>query len=329
MRFSIFNVPLQRRLQTLVTLYVVGNGFVVTLLAFYLLCQNRWPGVQYLMMGYMLWIFFIDNAPTKGGRPVRWYQNLSVWNYFRDYFPAKLIVTKKLNPKKKYVMCLHPHGIIGMSYWPTLFMGCENAKQRLGIDFRICTVSVSFLIPIWREIVMAFGFIDAGKNSFNYVLENGLSVCVVVGGAREALLAKPGKISLTLKRRKGFVKYALQHGASLVPVFSFGENDLYKTITFPEDSFGKNLQNKAMKLYGVSTPLCMGRGIFNLDLGILPHRTTCYTVVGEPLDLPCIKDPKSEDIEKWHKLYVDALISLYENHQSECGYEGIELGITE
>ena len=78
--------------------------------------------------------------------------------------------------------------------------------------------------------------------------KKGLSVCLVVGGAREALLASPGEINLTLKRRKGFVKYALQNGADLVPVFSFGENELFKTVKFPEESFVRKAQNYWMKV---------------------------------------------------------------------------------
>ena len=54
----------------------------------------------------------------------------------------------------------------------------------------------------------------------------GQVACLVVGGAPEALLAKPGKPEIILEPRKGFIKLALQLGTDLVPVFGFGENDM-------------------------------------------------------------------------------------------------------
>lgn len=54
----------------------------------------------------------------------------------------------------------------------------------------------------------------------------GSALTIVVGGAAESLSAHPGTADLTLKRRMGFIKLAIRQGADLVPVFSFGENDV-------------------------------------------------------------------------------------------------------
>ena len=39
---------------------------------------------------------------------------------------------------------------------------------------------------------------------------------------------EPGTFNVVLGRRKGFVRLALQTGSSLVPVVSFGENDMFQ-----------------------------------------------------------------------------------------------------
>jgi hypothetical protein len=59
------------------------------------------------------------------------------------------------------------------------------------------------------------GGCSANKESLEYLLSQpgtGKALCLLVGGAVEALDAIPNQMVLTLNRRKGFVKIALKHG---------------------------------------------------------------------------------------------------------------------
>ena len=59
------------------------------------------------------------------------------------------------------------------------------------------------------------GVCDVSKESIEWILTKqgkGNAVVIVVGGAEEALEARPGNYKLTLARRKGFVKMALRTG---------------------------------------------------------------------------------------------------------------------
>jgi len=65
------------------------------------------------------------------------------------------------------------------------------------------------------------------KSCINILAQGpGSAITIVVGGAAESLYAHPGTNDLTLKKRLGFIKVAIREGAQLVPVFSFGENDV-------------------------------------------------------------------------------------------------------
>ena len=81
---------------------------------------------------------------------------------------------------------------------------------------------------------MLHGVGSVSKQSCANVLSKGpgVAIAIVIGGATEALSAHPGTADLTLKRRFGFVKMAIKEGADLVPVFSFGENDVRLRTTF-------------------------------------------------------------------------------------------------
>jgi hypothetical protein len=64
-------------------------------------------------------------------------------------------------------------------------------------------------------VVVCVGLCDVSKESVKWVAGHktgGHGAVIVVGGAEEALEARPGKYRLTLKDRKGFIKLALQTG---------------------------------------------------------------------------------------------------------------------
>merc|ERR1711998_353659 len=83
-------------------------------------------------------------------------------------------------------------------------------------------------IPVLREICLALGCVDAGRKTASLCLDNGCSLSVVPGGEREQLMTQRGPVErLVLKERRGFVRLALSRGVPLVPVYCFGEAQLY------------------------------------------------------------------------------------------------------
>jgi len=63
--------------------------------------------------------------------------------------------------------------------------------------------------------------------------------------------------------------------ASLVPVFSFGENDLFHQIDNPDGSALRHFQVSFKKLVGFSPPVFYGPGICNC---FLPFRKPLHTI---------------------------------------------------
>ena len=101
---------------------------------------------------------------------------------------------------------------------------------------RTATLALNFFAPVWREYIMSLGLISASAASIASVLSRGGCVILVPGGAAEAMLSQPGDVyTLFLRKRRGYARLALEHGATLVPVFSFGENELYVRVTWGRD----------------------------------------------------------------------------------------------
>ena len=55
-------------------------------------------------------------------------------------------------------------------------------------------------------------------------------------------------MDLILKRRKGFVRVALQAGADLVPVLAFGENECYQRSQLVPGSLADRAQTATKKV---------------------------------------------------------------------------------
>jgi len=180
----------------------------------------------------------------------------------------------------------------------------------------------NFAIPFRREYYELLGIVDVSKESIEYLLkdaEPGMAVVIVPGGAAEALHARPGTFNLVLNNRKGFIRLALKHGADLVPVFSFGENELFDQVDNPEGSALRKFQMKFKAVTGFSPPLFHGRGIFNYNFGILPYRRPINTVVGKAIRVEKCENPTTEQVDQLHQQYTDALITLFDTHKMHYG----------
>ena len=94
----------------------------------------------------------------------------------------------------------------------------DNVKceiKNIGQTFFILTLAL-FKPPLLREVIMSTGMCNVSRESCEYILKEkgpGNSICIIVGGAPEALDAHSNQdYRLVVKPRKGFIKLALRTG---------------------------------------------------------------------------------------------------------------------
>lgn len=63
-----------------------------------------------------------------------------------------------------------------------------------------------------------------------------------------------------------------------MPVFSFGENELFNQVSNPQGSIIRRLQERLQRVMGLALPLFHARGVFQYNFGLLPFRRPIYTV---------------------------------------------------
>ncbi|RKP19118.1 2-acylglycerol O-acyltransferase 2-like protein [Rozella allomycis CSF55] len=250
---------------------------------------------------------------------------MALFNHARDYFPVSINIerAKELDPEKSYMIGYHPHGIIGIGCLVN-FMSEANNISSIYPDhnIRVATLNMHFAFPIWSEYFKALGFISANKSSIKNHLTRKCSkgkkysVVIVVGGASEALDAHPGTLDLTLKKRKGFFKLALQTGTSLVPCLSFGENDVFNQINNGHGTFLRKAQKWLTKIFTFSLPLVYGHG----KLMCMPAKTPITTIMGRPVIVKePIEHPTANEILELQERYMAELKAVFDEHKEKLG----------
>lgn len=285
-KFAPFNIPLRRRLQTLAAaawfVVMAFGGFLGLLYSFYLVLYTR---VWLLIVVYLIWAWGLDkDTCERGGRRIEWVRGWTWWKYLKDYFPLNLerVPWVQLDPKKNYLFCCFPHGMLStgaFSAFATTVGGFHDLFPT-HVPY-VVTLAQHFHMPFFRELAYSLGGCSASAKSINWVLsapQGGNVAVLVVGGVAESYNCRPGQYRLVLRNRKGFVKLALRNGAPLVPVFSFGEIDIFNQIDTPEGSFLRRLQESVRHMIGIAPALPLGRGLFQYSFGIVPLRKPVTTV---------------------------------------------------
>uniref|UniRef100_A0A452E2N4 Acyltransferase n=1 Tax=Capra hircus TaxID=9925 RepID=A0A452E2N4_CAPHI len=284
-------------------------GLFFSLAGFLLLFTSLW----YLSLLYLVWLFLDWDTPQQGD----WALAFSVFLPSSCPLPPQLVKTAELPPDRNYVLGSHPHGVIAVG------SGTGLSQLFPGLRFSMAVLNCLLYLPGHREYFLSCGACSVNRQSLDYVLSQsqlGRAVVIVVGGANEALYAVPGEHCLTLRNRKGFVRLALRHGASLVPVYSFGENDIFRVKAFAPDSWQHLLQVTIKKLLSCSPCIFWGRGLFSAkSWGLLPLARPITTVVGRPILVPQCPQPTEEQVDHYHRLYMKALEQLFEEHKESCG----------
>ncbi|XP_053603376.1 2-acylglycerol O-acyltransferase 1-like [Plodia interpunctella] len=329
------DIPMNRRLQTLaatgwICLVLFGEAFCI-----YVLIALVYSSYWWLAIVYCVWMMNDIDISNKGGRRSEWVRNWSWWSYYRDYFPIKLVKTVDLDPSRNYLFAVFPHGVISCGAFGAFATNALGfSKIFPGMTSSLITLRGHFLVPFFRDLVLALGGTASSEESILYNLDckrnKGNCSVLIVGGAAEALDSHPGEYKVILNRRKGFVRVAMKSGAPLVPVVSFGETDVFRPFNNPEDGILRKIQEKIRQWTGISPMFPIGRGMFQYTFGVIPLRAPVTTVVGAPMEVQKNLDPTPEEIEAVHAEFKKRLIDLFETEKSKYlpNQQNVHLTIT-
>jgi len=272
-----------------------------------------------IVLGYLPSYF--DGSEKTGSRYWDWFATHPFWNFVFGYFPGRIEYEDKttIDPKGQYIFASHPHGPISVHHGMYLTNGARFHEVSPGSRRRDVGANVVFKIPLYREWALWTGLVSADPDVCKSVLSQGRSLVVLVGGMDEQLISEYGEHHVFLRQRKGFVKLALQFGIPLVPMYCFGETDLFKTSRW---AFG--IRKFLLKKFRLAFPLA--RGLWWCP--IIPFKKQLVCCVSTPIPVPRVEHPTQTEIDSKHEEYVLALQTLFDKNKARLGFGTKELVIT-
>ena len=264
-------------------------------------------------VAYLTWFAWTYRSEVDGqGRPWPALENFFLWRLVFAWFPSRLLPpATPLSSQYQYIFGVHPHG--GFAYNRAVFGFCTQHfwdQAFPGIPFRVLVATAAFRVPVIRELWLWSYCIDARKTVAIKALNRGYSLLLYPGGVKEQLLTERETHRVYLKDRKGFCKLALQHGCALVPIYMFGETDLYHHW-----SYCLPFRQWIGDRFGAAVMLLSG------SFGLMPYRVPVTGVVGPPILVKkSIENPTQKQVNDLHALYVMALRDLFESQKQACGY---------
>lgn len=128
-----------------------------------------------------------------------------------------------------------------------------------------------------------------------------------LSSSSEATLYQRNRHRVYLKNRKGFIKYALQYGYTVYPVYVFGEERTYWQLAMPSWALWLNK-------YKIPTTLFIGKYLMLPDNDI-----DINVVVGKPLVFPEVKNPSGKEVDAYHAQFMTALSDVFERNKLKYG----------
>mmetsp|Transcript_60358 Transcript_60358/g.118748 ORF Transcript_60358/g.118748 Transcript_60358/m.118748 type:complete len:338 (+) Transcript_60358:1-1014(+) len=215
----------------------------------------------------------------------------------------------------QYLIVWHPHGAFTLSafvffshYWAIGYPGDSSVLRY------VCIAPLLLRIPFLSEYLLMCNARSQDSKTFSSLLRTGATVAVQPGGLIEQVSTDHEREQVFFPARLGFVRLAIQNGVPLLPLYGFGENQLFGTSPWTRRAnmwLYKHLKFGTLFVLSAS-------GWPNPFLWPISGRGV-HLRFGEPVDVgPKEEHPSDERVQEVYQRYVAALQKLFDRYKDDC-----------
>jgi 1-acyl-sn-glycerol-3-phosphate acyltransferase len=263
-------------------------------------------------------------------RPPAWARRFMAFSIRAAYWYFPVVVVHEdraaLRAGRPYVVAYEPHGVLPLGIVAFAAHNRGDPPPPGLAGSRVLVSSAGFWMPAMRHAWYWMGCRPASRATAEALLARGASVVLSPGGARECLHMRRGEEVAFLRARSGFVRLALRHGAPLVPVFAFGQSDMFDYVRPFVDAPRRGAPPAAWaRLCGALgfVPMLVS-GRWGLPI---PRRAPLTIVVGAPIEVPRVADPPAALVDEYLAQFVAALEALFARHRAAAGFAARRLTV--
>jgi len=221
--------------------------------------------------------------------------------------------------QRNMLFCAFPHGLFPVSL--AISAGIADVifpewGEKAGERIMGAVASVFFKVPLLSPLLTWLGCHPASPEYVRSLVRHG-SCVLLPDGIAGVFHSNRHREVVFINQRKGFIKLALQQGATLVPGYCFGHTQLHDVSAGP-DSIWMTWSRKLR----ISLVLFAGR--FGLPV---PHRFPIVLAIGKAIPLAKVENPSVEEVDAVHALFVEQLVGLFNRRKHLVGWEDKELFI--
>jgi 1-acyl-sn-glycerol-3-phosphate acyltransferase len=145
------------------------------------------------------------------------------------------------------------------------------------------------------------------------------SLSVALGGRSEANYIEPNKMTIIANNRRGVFKLALETGAPIIPVLSYGENKAYRKM----DNILIDALSYLFKFKIPIPTLTSLKDWFKIYKNPLENKIE--TFIGDPIEVGPAHVPTDKEIIELREKYIEALKDLYNKTKPDDYEETLEI----